>query len=155
MIPPTEDHFQLLEEALDDARIRIEILEAQINSLQERNSKLNREIIETVHQRETYKTEMFAYETSIKQLFEFEIGWRPSVVHSGELEAVLKTYGGDERELRGALLGLRRVWEIRRKREAVKARLAERESKGAERGDGEGGGEVTQAVEEGEVEKGD
>lgn len=143
MIPPTEDHVQLLEQALNDALTRIETLETQIISLQERNSNLNSEIIETVHQRETSKTEMFAYETSLKQLFEYEIGWRPSVVHSGELEAVLKTYGGDERELRGALLGLRRVWEIRVQREGVKARLAEREKEGAGRGDGEGGRKMT------------
>jgi hypothetical protein len=91
MIPPAEDHVQLIEQAVNDAHTGIETLEMRIIFLQERNSNLNIEIIETVHQHETYKTEMFAYETSIKQLFEFEIGWRPSFGHSGELEAVLKT----------------------------------------------------------------
>jgi hypothetical protein len=55
--------------------------------------------------------------------------------------------------LRGALLGLRRVWEIMGQREAVKARLAEREREVAGLGDREGSGEMTQAVKEDEVEK--
>jgi hypothetical protein len=128
MIPPAEDHVQLIEQAVNDAHTGIETLEMRIIFLQERNSNLNIEIIETVHQHETYKTEMFAYETSIKQLF-------------------------DKRELRGALLGLRRVWEIMGQREAVKARLAEREREVAGLGDREGSGEMTQAVKEDEVEK--
>lgn len=84
-------------------------------------------MIEAIHRREKCKNENFAYERIIKSLFEAEIGWKPTIIDAAELDAMLKTYQEDQRYLTDALVGLRRVWELRNQGALMMAELKKRQ----------------------------